>query len=145
MGEDAADLSLANLRMSIELVKKDVSQIDVSMERIEKLISKISDQQENVMTKASSLIDQKEKDTKAELNDLNQQIEKVECSLDVKISCVEKRIMTELKDINKTLTDHIRDEDNLIIKAKSFLYFGSLVSAVVFWFFSNPDILKIFK
>lgn len=144
--DDNSDLTASSLRMSIELVKKDVSNINNLFDKMDKGIAKITEQQELISTKTSALIDQKERDTRAEMNEIYQKLERTEAALESKISCVEKSIMAELKSLTTTLVDHIKDEDSLVLKAKSFIYGCSIISAIILWIVNNPDFLiKILK
>lgn len=144
--DELSDLTASSLRMSIELVKKDVANINNLFDKMDKGLSKITEQQELIANKTSSLVEQKERDTRAEMNEIYQKLDKTETALESKIACLEKSIMVELRDINNTLTNHIKDEDGIVLKVKSFIYGCSIISAIAFWLVNNPTVVdKILK
>lgn len=134
--------NLVELRLEVGLLKRDVSYMTTLFDKMDKLIEKIKDQQDNIINKTSLIIETKDQRTKEEFDDLYDTLEKLETTLSDRICTIENLLHGELKEMNKTLKDHIEEESGISKKFNQLKYTGSGVIIILLWALNNIDTLK---
>lgn len=133
---------LANLKLQVELVKKDISFITTLFEKMDKVMSKIEVQHDTILDKTNLLIDSKVKLTTDDLSDLCDALEQTKLILHERINSIEKILLSELTVVKDTLTTHILDDNSIKNKVNKIIYAGTGVSVFLIWVFNNLDFIK---
>ena len=142
MDDNQKSDNLLELRLEVGLLKRDVSYMTTLFDKMDKLIEKVKDQQDNIIDKTNSIIETKDQRTKEEFDELYDTLEKIETSLVDRIGIIETLLHSELKEMNKTLKDHIDEEDDIFKKLNKLIYTGSGVFLILLWALNNMDTLK---
>ena len=133
---------LQELKLEIELLKKDLEFTATLFNKMEVVLGKISEQQNDISDRTTQLISQNSLTTKEEFKDIYIVIDKIEESLKDRLGEIELILSHKLTSIDTTLTDHIKDENNITNKVNKFVYVSSGVAFIVVWILSNLDFVK---
>lgn len=133
---------LVELKMEIELLKRDISYITSLFNKMDSLILKIENQQDKISEKTGDLIEQKVKCAQEELSDLYDNLQKVENNIHSRINSIENILLTEIKKIGKDLNDHINDENTLLKRADKLKYILVGAIAIFIWVIKNFDVIE---
>ena len=133
---------LQELKLEIELLKKDLEFTATLFNKMEAVLGKISEQQNDISDRTTQLISQNSLTTKEEFKDIYIVIDKIEESLKDRLGEIELILSHKLTSIDTTLTDHIKDENNITNKVNKFVYVSSGDAFIVVWILSNLDFVK---
>lgn len=136
--------NFSDLRMEIELLKKDLSFITTLFDKMDKLIQKIESQQDTIVDKTNVLIDKRIELTKEEFAELYCVLKNTETTLNSRMQEIEKLLSDRIQSVHKDLKEHIDDEGNLGKKVNKIIYVGTGVGLLFLWIVENLDIVKKF-
>jgi len=135
-----AEEKINNLKLDVELLKKDVEQFDVLCDKITNSIEKMQDVNNNLL-KMISLHEQRheqhekaEEDIEDDVKDLHSRITTINREIHDRIDQVEHHITERIDDLRSDLIKHKRDDRTPFIKwsdidkAKYFFIAGVLVA-----------------
>jgi len=136
--------NFSDLRMEIELLKKDLSFITTLFDKMDKLIQKIESQQDTIVDKTNVLIDKRIELTKEEFAELYCVLKNTETTLNSRMQEIEKLLSDRIQNVHKDLKEHIDDEGNLGKKVNKIIYVGTGIGLLFLWIVENLDIVKKF-
>ena len=140
--------NLQDVRIDVELLKKDVVNITALCQKMDVVIDKILEQQDRYLSQIYVDMENQEKEVKNDIKELHSRITTVYRDLGDKIELTERRLLEELKDLRTQITEHNKKEDSDLQKILNWkwMLFGGVVA--VSWIIShvNLDLLsKIIK
>ena len=132
--------NLQEVRIDVELLKKDVDNITALCTKMDSVIDKLLDQQEKYFTQVYQEMNEKERDVNKDVKELHSRITTTTRELADKIELTERRLMEELKTLRQQITDHNKKEDSDIQKLFSWKWM--VVGGVVAfsWVISNINL-----
>lgn len=136
--------NFSDLKMEIELLKRDISFITTLFDKMDKLIQKIEVQQDNIVDKTNTLIDKRIELTKEEFTEIYNILNKTESTINSRIHEIEKMLTEKISDVHDDLHSHINDENNLGKKVNKIIYIGSGIGLILLWIIENLDLVKKF-
>lgn len=137
--------NLTELRVDVEVLKKDVDVITNLCEKMDRVIEKLVEHQDVLINQIYNDMDKRKADTNSDIKDIHDRITDTTKELSDKMNETEKRIMEELKVLRKQIEDHNRKEDDeisQILKWKWTIVGGILVLS---WLTQNIGIDTILK
>ena len=133
-----------NLRIDVEVLKKDVTTITTLCEKMDKVIEKLVDHQDVIINQIYHDMDKRRADTNVEIKDLHSRITTVTREVSDRVNETEVRIMEEIKSLRNELRVHNEREDSEIKKILQWKW--TIVGAifVLSWLTSHIDFVKLF-
>ena len=136
--------NLQDVRIDVELLKKDVVNITALCQKMDVVIDKILEQQDRYLSQIYVDMENQEKEVKNDIKELHSRITTVYRDLGDKIELTERRLLEELKDLRTQITEHNKKEDSDLQKILNWkwMLLGGVVA--VSWIIShvNLDVLS---
>lgn len=136
--------NLQEVRIDVELLKKDVVNITALCQKMDTVIDKILEQQDRYLSQVYEDMDNQEKEVKNDIKELHSRITTVYRDLGDKIELTERRLLEELKDLRLQITEHNKKEDSDLQKILNWkwMLLGGVVA--ISWIIShvNLDVLS---
>ena len=107
---------LQEVRIDVELLKKDVTNISALCTKMDLVIDKILEAQDRYLNQIYDDMEKKEAETNSDIKDLHSRITTVDRNLSDKIELTELIIIEELKDMRNQITEHNKKEDSELQK-----------------------------
>lgn len=136
--------NFSDLRIGVELLKKDMSFLTTLFDKMDKLIQKIETQQDNIVDKTNIIIDKQMDITKDQFAEIYALLNNTESAINNRIHEIEKLMKEDISELKSDLESHIDNEDNLSKKVNKIIYFGSGVGLLLLWVLENLDLVKKF-
>lgn len=117
------------LKIDVELLKKDVSNITVLCQKMDAVIEKLLQQQEKYIKQIYEDMDDRRVETNNDIKELHSRITNVSRDLSDKMELSERRIMEEIKTLRKDIANHNAKEDESLDKLTNWkwMMMGALV------------------
>lgn len=128
---------ISELVTEIALLKRDVTFLTTLLEKMDTIIVHLRDKHSESEEKAGVLIEKQFVRNQETLSAL-------ENSIHSRLTNIESMFSTEVQHVNTTLTDHIKQEENLEYKFNRLLWTGGGSAAVAIWVISNFDWIRNF-
>ena len=136
--------NLQEVRIDVELLKKDVVNITALCQKMDIVIDKILEQQDKYLSQVYEDMETNEREVKNDIKELHSRITTVYRDLGDKIELTERRLLEELKDLRTQITEHNKKEDSDLQKILNWkwMLFGGVIA--VSWIIShiNLDMLS---
>ena len=136
--------NLQEVRIDVELLKKDVVNITALCQKMDIVIDKILEQQDKYLSQVYEDMETNEREVKNDIKELHSRITTVYRDLGDKIELTERRLLEELKDLRTQITEHNQKEDSDLQKILNWkwMLFGGVIA--VSWIIShiNLDMLS---
>ena len=136
--------NFSDLRIGVELLKKDMSFLTTLFDKMDKLIQKIETQQDTIVDKTNTIIDKQIDLTKEQFAEIYVILNKTESTINNRIHEIEKLMKEDISELKSDLESHIDSEDNLSKKVNKIIYFGSGIGLLLLWVLENLDLVKKF-
>lgn len=136
--------NFSDLRIGVELLKKDMSFLTTLFDKMDKLIQKIETQQDTIVDKTNTIIDKQIDLTKEQFAEIYAILNKTESTINNRIHEIEKLMKEDISELKSDLESHIDNEDNLSKKVNKIIYFGSGIGLLLLWVLENLDLVKKF-
>lgn len=136
--------NFSDLRIGVELLKKDMSFLTTLFDKMDKLIQKIETQQDTIVDKTNTIIDKQIDLTKGQFAEIYVILNKTESTINNRIHEIEKLMKEDISELKSDLESHIDSEDNLSKKVNKIIYFGSGIGLLLLWVLENLDLVKKF-
>ena len=140
--------NLQEVRIDVELLKKDVVNITALCQKMDTVIDKILEQQDRYLSQVYADMDTQEKEVKNDIKELHSRITTVYRDLGDKIELTERRLLEELKTLRTQITEHNQKEDSDLEKLMNWKWMVAGGVIAISWLIShaNPEMLiKLFK
>lgn len=137
--------NIQDVRIDVELLKKDVTNITALCTKMDVVIDKILEQQDRYLSQVYDDMEKKKSETNADIKELHSRITTVDRSLSDKLELVERRIMEELKDLRSQITEHNKKEDSDFEKILNWkwMVLGGVIA--ISWLISNVNLEVLSK
>ena len=129
--------NLQDVRIDVELLKKDVVNITALCQKMDTVIDKILEQQDRYLSQVYEDMDNQEKEVKNDIKELHSRITTVYRDLGDKIELTERRLLEELKDLRLQITEHNKKEDSEIQKILEWKWMAAGGILVLAWLLSH--------
>lgn len=136
--------NFSDLRIGVELLKKDMSFLTTLFDKMDNLIQKIETQQDTIVDKTNTIIDKQIDLTKEQFAEIYAILNKTESTINNRIHEIEKLMKEDISELKSDLESHIDSEDNLSKKVNKIIYFGSGIGLLLLWVLENLDLVKKF-
>ena len=107
---------LHDVKDDVEVLKHDFSTLTRLCEKMDKVIEKLVDHQDVIITQIYTDMDKRKSDTNQDVKDLHSRITNTSKELNEKLEIVEDKIMKEIKDMRKEISDHNQKEQESLAK-----------------------------
>lgn len=137
--------NLHDVRIDVELLKKDVVNISSLCQKMDTVIEKIVEQQDRYLSQIYDDMDKREDEINTDVKELHSRITTIYRDLGDKIELTERRLLEELKDLRHQITLHNEKEDSDIKRLTNWKWM--VVGGVVFlsWAVSNLNLEMLAK
>jgi hypothetical protein len=129
--------ALQEVRIDVELLKKDVTNITALCNKMDIVIEKLVDNHDRIINQVYDDMNAKKTETNADIKELHSRITTVDRSLSDKLELTERRIMDELKDLRQEMKDHNDKEDNELKKIMEWKWMAAGGIIAIAWLLSN--------
>ena len=125
------------LKVDVEVLKTQVSNITHLCEKMDTIIEKLVDNQERMVNQIYTDMNKKQDDTGQDIKELHSRITTVDRNLSDKIELTERRIMDEIKSLHSTINEHNKKEDDDLKKILQWKWMVAGGVVVLAWIISN--------
>ena len=136
------------VKIDVEVLKRDVSTITQLCEKMDKVIEKLVDHQGVIINQIYDDMDKRKADTNSDIKELHSRITSTTRELSEKMERSDENIMKELKELNAKIQAHTDNEDRIVEKFLRYKWFLITGVIVISWLTAHvgPDtILKLLK
>jgi len=141
------DIKAVNdLRVDIEVTKKDVDTLTRLCEKMDKVIEKLVDHQDVIIKQIYNDMDRRNQDTNNDIKDLHSRITTTSREMGEKLEKHEEKIMKELKCLSGKIQAQTENEERIIEKLMKYKWPLVIIIIIISWLTSHvgPDtILRI--
>ena len=131
------DDSTVGLRVDVEVLKTQVSNITNLCEKMDAVIEKLVDNHDRMVNQIYEDMNKRKEDTAQDIKELHSRITTVDRNLSDKIELTERRIMDEIKELHKTIQEHNDKEDEDLRKLSQWKWMIAGGVIVLAWVISN--------
>ena len=131
---------VVSLKVDVEVLKTQVSNITHLCEKMDAIIEKLVDNQDRIVNQIYNDMNKREDDTGQDIKDLHSRITTVDRNLSDKIELTERRIMDEIKSLHSTINEHNKKEDEDLKKIFQWKWMIAGGVVVLAWIISNIKI-----
>ena len=131
------DDPVVNLKVDVEVLKTQVSNITQLCQKMDTIIEKLVDNHDRMVNQIYNDMNKREDDTGQDIKDLHSRITTVDRNLSDKIELTERRIMDEIKSLHSTINEHNKKEDDDMRKILQWKWMVAGGVVVLAWVISN--------
>ena len=128
---------VVNLKVDVEVLKNQVSNITQLCQKMDTIIEKLVDNHDRMVNQIYNDMNKREDDTGQDIKDLHSRITTVDRNLSDKIELTERRIMDEIKSLHSTINEHNKKEDDDMRKILQWKWMVAGGVVVLAWVISN--------
>jgi len=132
--------STVSLRVDVEVLKTQVSNITQLCQKMDTIIEKLVDNNDRMVNQIYNDMNKREDDTGQDIKELHSRITTVDRNLSDKIELTERRIMDEIKSLHSTINEHNKKEDDDLKKILQWKWMVAGGVVVLAWIISNIKI-----
>jgi acetate kinase len=135
------------LRVDVEVLKTQISNITRLCEKMDTVIEKLVDNHDRMVNQIYEDMNKRKEDTVQDIKELHSRITTVDRNLSDKIELTERRIMEEIKDLHNTIQEHNQKEDDDLKKIFQWKWMIAGGVIVLAWIIANVRLdvlLKLF-
>ncbi len=125
------------LRVDVEVLKTQVSNIMNLCEKMDTIIEKLVDNHDRMVNQVYAEMNKREDDTTKDIKELHSRITTVDRNLSDKIELTERRIMEEIKSLRSHISKHNEKEDEDLRKILQWKWMIAGGVIVIAWIISN--------
>lgn len=133
--------SITELRVDVEVLKKDVDVITNLCEKMDKVIEKLVEHQDVLINQIYNDMDKRKTDTNADIKELDNKITNVNSDLTKKLESTQDKIMLEIKSLREEIQAHNEKEDSELQKILKWKWTIAGGVIVISWIISHADII----
>lgn len=128
------------LKVDVEVLKTQVSNITHLCEKMDTVIEKLVDNHDRMVNQIYEDMNKRKEDTVQDIKELHSRITTVDRNLSDKIELTERRIMDEIKSLHSTINEHNKKEDDDLRKILQWKWMVAGGVVVLAWIISNIKI-----
>jgi acetate kinase len=132
--------STVNLRVDVEVLKTQVSNITHLCEKMDTVIEKLVDNHDRMVNQIYEDMNKRKEDTVQDIKELHSRITTVDRNLTDKLELTERRIMDEIKSLRSHISEHNQKEDEDLRKILQWKWMIAGGVVVLAWIISNVRI-----
>ena len=132
--------TLTELRVDVEVLKKDVDVITNLCEKMDKVIEKLVEHQDVLINQIYNDMDKRKTDTNDDIRELDNKIATVNTDLTKKLESTQEKIMDEIKSLRNEIQEHNAKEDSELQKILKWKWTIAGGVIVLSWIFSNLNL-----
>lgn len=132
--------NLTELRVDVEVLKKDVDVITNLCEKMDKVIEKLVEHQDVLINQIYNDMDKRKTDTNQDIRELDNKIATVNTDLTKKLESTQEKIMDEIKSLRNEIQEHNAKEDSELQKILKWKWTIAGGVIVLSWIFSNLNL-----
>lgn len=137
--------SSVNLRVDVEVLKTQVSNITHLCEKMDEIIEKLVDNHDRMVNQIYEDMNKRREDTVQDIKELHSRITTVDRNLSDKIELTERRIMDEIKSLRSHISEHNKKEDEDLKKILQWKWMIAGGVVVLAWMISNLNLSVLAK
>ena len=137
--------SSVNLRVDVEVLKTQVSNITHLCEKMDEIIEKLVDNHDRMVNQIYDDMNKRREDTVQDIKELHSRITTVDRNLSDKIELTERRIMDEIKSLRSHISEHNKKEDEDLKKILQWKWMVAGGVIVLAWIISNVNLSVLSK
>jgi hypothetical protein len=140
------DKEVGEIRIDVEVMKRDVDTLTRLCEKMDKVIEKLVDHQDVIIKQIYNDMDRRNQDTNDDIKELHSRITTTSREMGDKLEKSEEMIMAEIKEISAMIQAHTDNEERIVEKLMKYKWPMIITIIVISWLTSHvgPDtILKI--
>ena len=131
------DDPIVSLKVDVEVLKNQVSNITQLCQKMDTIIEKLVDNHDRMVNQIYNDMNKREDDTGQDIKELHSRISTVDRNLSDKIELTERRIMDEIKSLHSTINEHNKKEDDDMRKILQWKWMVAGGVIVLAWVISN--------
>lgn len=129
--------STVDLKVDVEVLKTQVSNITRLCEKMDSVIDKLVDNHDRMVNQIYDDMNKRKEDTVQDIKELHSRITTVDRNLTDKLELTERRIMDEIKILHKTIQEHNDKEDDDLKKLSQWKWMVAGGVIVLAWLIAN--------
>jgi hemerythrin superfamily protein len=131
------------MKVDVGVLKQQVLTLTQLCNKMDAVIEKLSDNQNKMNEDIYEDMEKKKTETVSDIKELHSRITTVDRNLSDKIELTERRIMEEIRDLRKHITDHNAKEDGDIKKILEWKWMAAGGIVVLAWLLSNVNLTTL--
>ena len=136
---------LVEMKVDVGVLKTQVSTLTQICDKMDKVIDKLVDNHDLMVNQIYDDMDKRKQDTVADIKELHSRITTVDRNLSDKMELTERRIMEEIKNLRKDISDHNKKEDAELQKILQWKWMAAGGIVVLAWLLSHVKFDTITK
>jgi protein subunit release factor A len=133
------------LKVDVGVLKQQVLTLTQLCNKMDAVIEKLSDNQVKMNEDIYEDMDKKKSETVNDIKELHSRITTVDRNLSDKIELTERRLLEEIRDLRKHITEHNAKEDSDLKKILEWKWMAAGGIIVIAWLVSNINLSVIGK
>lgn len=133
------------LKVDVGVLKQQVFTLTQLCNKMDTVIEKLSDNQAKMNEDIYDDMDKKKTETVNDIKELHSRITTVDRNLSDKIELTERRLLEEIRDLRKDITDHNAKEDSELAKILEWKWMAAGGIIVIAWLVSNINLSVLGK
>ena len=137
------DKEVNELRIDVEVTKKDIDTLTRLCEKMDKVIEKLVDHQDVIIKQIYNDMDRRNQDTNDDIKELHSRITTTSRETADKMDKSEGKIMAEIKDLSNKIQAHTDSEERVVEKLMKYKWPVLAGVIMISWLTSHvgPDII----
>jgi gas vesicle protein len=133
----ATSEDLVELMVDVGVLKTQVSTLTQICNKMDTVIDRLVDNHDLMVNQIYDDMDKRKQDTVADIKELHSRITTVDRNLSDKMELTERRIMDEIKNLRKDISDHNKKEDAELQKILQWKWMAAGGIVVLAWLLSH--------
>jgi len=141
--DNKMDKEVNELRIDVEVTKKDIDTLTRLCEKMDKVIEKLVDHQDVIIKQIYNDMDRRNQDTNDDIKELHSRITTTSRETADKVDKSEGKIMAEIKDLSNKIQAHTDSEERIVEKLMKYKWPVLAGVIMISWLTSHvgPDII----
>ena len=143
ISDNKMDKEVNELRIDVEVTKKDIDTLTRLCEKMDKVIEKLVDHQDVIIKQIYNDMDRRNQDTNEDIKELHSRITTTSRETADKMDKSEGKIMAEIKDLSNKIQAHTDSEERIVEKLMKYKWPVLAGVIMISWLTSHvgPDII----
>jgi gas vesicle protein len=124
-------------KIDVGVLKEQVRTLTTLCDKMDKVIERLADNHDRMVNQIYDDMDKRKEDTNENIKELHSRITTVDRNLSDRLELTERRLMEEIKELRKDISDHNQKEDGQIQKILEWKWMGAGGIVVVAWLLSH--------
>jgi hypothetical protein len=125
------------MKVDVGVLKEQVRTLTQLCEKMDKVIERLMDNNDRMVNQIYDDMDERKRDTVADVKELHSRITTVDRNLSDKMELTERRIMEEIQNLRKDISEHNKKEDAELQKILQWKWMAAGGIVVLAWLLSH--------